>query len=131
MVIGITGSKNIKEFNPILYLQFSDPNFKAFCIKNGFPECEVSEVVTGTSDGVEKSVKFWCDMLKYNLHILAPEAEEENSACFESFRKIADRSDVILLISDGISSCMDAAVNYCKEHHKPLYMVCEYHTGIQ
>ena len=125
MVIGITGCKNIKQFNPVLYLQFAEPNFKLFCMENGFQKCEISEIVTGSAGGVDESVKFWCDVLKYNLHILAPDAEDE-SIEFEAIRKIIDYSDIILFVSDGISPLTDYAVTCSMELRKPLYLLCEY-----
>ena len=113
MKLGITGSTDIKQFNPILYLQLKEPNFRRFCIENGFEECSVSEVVTGSSAGIDDSVKIWAELLRYNFRKCS------------SLEEIISGSDILLLVQSATPLPSDILL-LAQQQQKPVYQISEY-----
>ena len=125
MRLCITGSQNITQFNPVLYFQLKEPNFRRFCIENGFLTCKVSEIITTSSDGVDTSARDWAGLLGFNLQTFSPD-DDSAAALLKCQKEVIADSDLMLIIQNQQSTQFDELLTYAKQLNKPVFLIYEF-----
>lgn len=125
MKLGITGSRDIKLFNPLGYLTVKEINFRRFCCECGYPECEVSDVITTDSVGVDEMVHDWAFGFGYCVFVYSVKPHIPDSY-LEAVKQIINDCDIMVFVQDGKSPLPAEALNYARELNKPVYLITEF-----
>ena len=127
MKLGVTGSRNITDFDFVPYFFLQNKEFCTFCAEHGWQE-PVECVFSGGAKGVDtlayqaaercgiKNIQFLPDRKKYPGFLFA-------RACFERNKKIAESCDVLLAVWDGKSKGTLNTIKAARSLGKVVFVV--------
>ena len=128
MILGITGSRSVTDFDFLPYFHLLDNEFKTFCSNHYTGSLAVTCVITGGAVGVDTTA--YDTAQRYgieNLRILPDRSKYPGIQIFKALEKrneeIVEKCDILLAVWDGSSHGTRNTIKIAEKLGKPCFTV--------